>query len=258
MSLLDDLRRKAQDTKQSEALTRSTESARRDLALRKLLPKLESLYRYFNEVAEHLNVVGDDPVVRDYDVSGLGLISDLTQAEYRCTLDEPDRYERFSFRFACIGKGRFDERVTNPALARREADYLRNHGLRFKIRDVPGGGSSFSVEKRIPVGIEFGADLDREALSLSLINLGELGTTKLSVLPEQIDQAFMEELAKRILGEPERFYELVGYTIAEDDRVNLQHKLRREEGRRAAELKGPLAMLTWVVSDWVGRKLGRS
>lgn len=258
MSLLEELRQQARETMSSESIARAEARDRRGLAHEKLHPKLDSLYRYFDELTEHLNVI-DEPVKRTFSLAdaGGGVLQDLRQHAYHCATTEPDVVDRFTFQFVCAAPGRFEQRIDHPSRARAAADALRRHGLRFKMRELPGGGSSFVIEKRVPVMLEFSMDVDREVVHLRTRNLGELGVTTLRLAPGAIDPELMEELAKWVLARPERVRELIGYTIAPERRKALQREMKRQQGRRAAELKGPLARAWWVMRDWIERKLER-
>ena len=86
----------------------------------------------------------------------------------------------------------------------------------------------------VPVSFEFQAMMDSGVIRLRVRNLEQLGAHNMSFEPEQVDEEFMEELAKAALRQPSRFRELSGNTISEEARRELQQKLVADQYRKLA------------------------
>jgi hypothetical protein len=251
MSLIDELRKQAKNLKTEVAVAELAETARRALIEEKQRGPMRGIERYFRELAEHLQVV--NPHVRaDYRVEGFPVLKSLEQGEYKLGKDPLDE-KKIAFTCTCRGNVRAEARVRNPALAEQRRRDLRQHGLRFRESSAPGGVTLFALEAWIPVSLVFQAEPGQNHISLILRNLSHLGTVRHQCPLEVINDEFLEELARRVLRKDNRFDELIGSVVPEDERAQLRDTLAWEQRRRNAELKGGLSRLMFNLRDRLRR-----
>jgi len=248
MGILEDLRREAREVRAREAASRSAEEARREQARARLEHHLDALYRYFRELAAHLEVV-ERRVERSYELEGLGRVSGLVQSGYACAAERPERLEGFQFRFVCAGTAHLEQRFGNRELAARRVRELKARGLEARLDEHPSGGVILFVPGRVPAVLAFALDLERERVTLRMRNVDALGEVSFSLAPDRIDRALMDALAELVLGDASHFHALTGNTVPDADREALKTTLEREQSRRRAELRGPLARLLWAIGD---------
>ena len=77
MGVLDELKKEAATVKAKEEKIRTSDEAQRDALLKKIRPKMQSLYGFFKELAENLAVVAPD-VRYDYEIPGFGPAKRIT------------------------------------------------------------------------------------------------------------------------------------------------------------------------------------
>jgi hypothetical protein len=254
MGVLDELRGRAETARRDRAVHSASERARRALVEERLRPAMAALAGYFKELVEHLR---DAPpgVKVGYRIDGFGTLSRLSQGEYRFAVDEhPGGLGRITVSALC-GTGRRHERRLPDSMAVSLIRSLRALGI--TVHPVPAGAGyvRLRVKGQVPVRLTFDADLDREGVRLRVLNLPELGVAEQLVGIERIDRELMEELARLLLRQPSRHAELLGNRLPEAQREALQREIDRSHRRKAAELRGPLALALFRIGDWVGRRL---
>jgi hypothetical protein len=236
MGVLDELKKEAAEVRAKVDEESSTTVQESGKNRRQLEPKMQALYKYFSEFAEHLSVVSPD-VSGDYLLEGLGALTNLQQGDYQITTDDPKSVQKFTFHWSCSRSGRQEFKVPNPAAAEVVRETLWNQNLRFNKRDLQAGaGALFTVEAYVPVSFEFEADYDRGAIALKRKNLGTLGVTKHKYSPDKINGELMDELAKCVLRRPNRFDELSGDKLSETVRQRIREQVEAERRQRDTEL----------------------
>ncbi len=234
MSLLDDLKKQAEEVKEKQRQELSQTQARARLVEDCLRPRMRALYDFFRELKEQLDVLDPD-VRRDYQVEGVGVLDNLRQGHYRIEVEDPRQVDSFAFRYTCARDERLEFRREQRS-AQRTKELLWSHNLRFATRDASGGGTTFLLSYQVPVSLSFGIDPEKAAITLRIRNLERLGLTLHRFAPERIDQEFMDELGKCVLREPNRFNEIAGNVIPESTRARLREQLERQKAamQRAA------------------------
>ena len=236
MGVLDELKQEIEDLKAKEGETQQTPQADADLVRRKLLPKMQALYKYFKEFHEHLQVVSPD-VAGDYVLEGLGTLTNLCQCDYQLATDDPKSILKFIFHWSCSRSGRQEFKVENPILAEQHRENLWKQKLRFNKRDVQNGvGAMFVVDAYVPVSFEFEADTIKNVIGLKLTNLGTLGVVHHSFPPDKVNAELMDELAKCVLRRENRFDELCGEKMSDSLRQRIRESVEKEREQRDTEL----------------------
>lgn len=252
MTLLDDLKRQAQDIQAKQEGDATDTIQRRELARKAIRPKLRTLYKYFQELTEQLTIVLPDVQVW-YDVEGFGRLLDLQQCEYRISTENPKDLSKFTFQFVCRGEGELSLTLDSRDASQTQKEYLWGHGLHFASKLKADGSGVFRLAPVVPVVFEFSADEERAALRLRIRNLNGLGITTHHMNPSAVTPEFIEELGKSVVRQPSRFDELAGNAISEETRRRLRQQVaeieraqkrleqemsRRPEPRRKRILRG--------------------
>lgn len=235
MGFLDELKQEAEAVKAGEERQR-TEAQERDHVFRTLLePVMQRIYAYLNQVVEQLNVVNPEAYV-SYDVEGLGRLENLQQGNYKVTADDPENLRSFTLGYLCSREGRIRFEKRGKPASEHQRDYMRSHALEFTYKMGVDGKGVFALQPMVPVGFTFEADTDNKAIRLRVRNLDTLGVCHYSLKPERIDEAWLEELGKRVARRPSRFDELIGNVLPDEARRRLQRELEQIRLQRAREL----------------------
>lgn len=254
MGILDDLKKEAEALEAERA--RETTARQRALndAQARFEPLMQRAYRYFNELKQHLDIVKKQVVV-DYDFRDVGRVEGLEQSQYGVSTERPERIQRFTFRFVCAKSGAFEVNQRDAGAVAAYRDYLRDNGLKAKVRDTGRGAALFIVEPVVPVVIEFIADYERNAVRIRLRNVKSIGVTRYTVPPEKFDEKLLDELAKMVLRTPNRFDELTGNALSETGKVRIKKQLQEQLRRKEIEDQAARSEKTESITQRFGRSL---
>ncbi len=256
MGLLDELKQEAEAAKRERGRQLSASEVRRQLIEETLRPRMHELYAYFLDLREQL-VTLDPDILQDFEIAGVGVLRDLRQGAYCVSTDDPQALDAFSFHFSCDKPGRVEVRKPDRRTVERQKEYLWSHNLRFQLRDSSSDGSGlFLLDAHVPVSIEFSIDADRGGIAVRLRNLHALGIIRHLFKAQRLDQEFMEELAKDVLGRPNRFKEITGNVLSDTTRARLREQIEREKQRRRAATAADAAPER--SPQGAGSKFGRS
>jgi len=231
MSLLNEIKKEAQTVKLKQARQHMTDHERSEAVHQALGPKMRSMYTYLKELFDNLKVV--DPDIRcGYDVKLHGRFDGLRQGEYRVTAPDTRALDCFSLHFVCRSEGAVRLPVRGLSACEQHREYLWSHNLRFTSKLLADGTGVFTVEKVVPVTLEFRANVERGGIALTVKNLDLLGTNKVFLTIDQATDELMEELAKCLLRKENRFNELCGNTLSREMREQLRRRLTGDDVAR--------------------------
>jgi len=240
MSLLDDLKKEAEEKKAQEAAEKTSTTAQRDYILGTLQPKMKEVFKYFKELMDQLNVVKPD-VLRTYELKGYGKLEDLQQVKYRVWTDHPETLESFSIQIDCRGEGEIEFQKSSKEMAEQQREYMWSHNLKFKAKLGGSGVGTFYLEPYVPLGFEFTMDTEKAAVRMRVKNLDALGSSIFILSPEAVNAEFLDELGKTMLGQESRFKELTGSTVSDDVRQKLREQLAKAQQAQATAAAAPAA-----------------
>jgi len=225
MGILDDLKKQAEATQARQAsATQATQSRTAEVEAA-LLPKMRALYEYFSEFQNYVQVVKPEVDV-SLELLEIGEVTGLGQSDYKLSTDDREKITSFNFRFVRSKKGVTQVKMGDNKAAGAYRDYIRDNRLRAKVRPGNKGGSVFIVDMAIPVSISFGMDIDHAKLILRLRNFDTLGVSRHGLSLEQVNDKFLDELAKAILRKPSRLDQLLGNALSNTSRMKIQQQLK--------------------------------
>lgn len=233
MALLDDLknqsdRRKRSEIEEAEHLTELEQRYRS-----RLLPCMRRIFRYLNELAEHLNFLQPDVSVQ-FSVPGGGRVPNLRQEGYRVTADSTAAMRKIVFRFRLYGEEAARFKVSPPSVARDLNDLLVKHGIQFYSRDYRDSGHAvigeiFEIQPNIPVHVVVEADFEHTLVRLTIINLEAPRTHQVSYTPEQITDELLDDLGNYLVRKNSNLTRLF---LPEEARQEIREKLEEEKRER--------------------------
>jgi hypothetical protein len=229
MSFLEQLKNEAQARQaqeHAEQLDRQQQLAQRqELFLTQVKPALERLRHYQRELVEQLNYLKPETRVC-YQIKGYGEVEDFQQQDYRIILlDElkaingqfPRRWEKkpelndtscdFVLRYRCQTpyKIRFRKRQQREMVLQK--NYLIKHQIPFSCEeetdaDFKFKSALFVIEPVIYVFMEFVGDFETSTIDLTVRNFTDFEQKIYILVPNEINDCFLDELAKYITRQP--------------------------------------------------------
>ena len=226
MGVLDELKQQARAIDAEKAREKALHAEALARVRERIEPCMRSAYKYFNELEHHLQLVNRD-IEASYEIRGAGRVDGLKQGQYRVSTGNSEQLDKFAFRCICAKSGVLQVNQSDAASVAAYRDYLRAHGLQAKIRGSTNSkGAVFMVQPAVPVVVEFNAEFERGAVLVCVRNLTNIGVSRHALTAEQIDEKFLDEVAKAVLRRPNRFDEITGNAVSNTYRQRLKTKIQ--------------------------------
>jgi hypothetical protein len=235
MSFLDDLKKEAERVEQCDQSAVFESELQRNLVIQSVRPHLSKLYNYLKETTGLLNVANPDVHV-SYDIRGFGRLGPLRQSNYKVTAEDPNNLDKFVLSFECSRPDQVTFEIKGMQTAAALKEWLWGCNLRFTSKQSVDGDGVFVMDAFVPVTFEFSLDLDSAKVVLRISNLDTLGQNRSTYDPEVLDDEFMDELGKCIIGKEHRFHDISGNTMTQAARMALRQQIDQDKLRREIEV----------------------
>jgi len=207
MSLLDELKRQAETQKQQQQAQEQDQAQ----ILNSMHEALAGVFRYFNELANSLNVVKPE-VARNFAVQGNATLQGLMQGDYfvrerKKTIDFRDYFEQVTLRFHAAGPQVLTIETYADHATDRLRNYLQAYGLRYDTQSFRNDRgvtlkTVVTVLPDVPAAITVTADWDTATVRFKLRNVETIGDAEYCYDPAEVDRKLLDELCKLLLGQP--------------------------------------------------------
>jgi hypothetical protein len=238
MSTLDNIRKLAEEAKIAEQELSQRQGELRERYAIDIQPTLEKVFVFLVEIEEHLNYLKPEILV-DYNVPGFGQLSEMLQGDYHIPKGRRGVLERVPFTFACTSGQTLTRKIDNnerfmAAVEKLERDGLEFDSTRALSSDSTSQGGTIVIKGNVPVSIVLTGQLESSNIELSIKNYFDIGQIKSELKPEEIDQAFFDELGKFILREDNQFLTV---RLSEEQRTHLAKMVKLKEQERQEQLR---------------------
>jgi len=233
MGVLDQLRKQA-DQKKSSEKQEIDQSKKRDHTYKtEILPKMQEIFQYIQELVEHLNYL-EVPIQIEHYSHRFPKLGMLSQKDYKLNTDgyagfaDIDKLMQINMTFYCVRSGSFHYTVKTKTAIEQEVAFFHAKRLKTKILRVPSTGgdeaAKFIVERIIPVRLRFEVDYDQSKIKVMINNHTNFSSYAESWTASQIDAKFLDTLARYILRQDNDFISL---GMTNECREQLRKKLAR-------------------------------
>jgi|SRR3972149_4581252 len=233
MALLDDLKKQAQQ-KQSQGNLDSSKTLRGEEAnWHFIAPKLFTLRQYLKELVETLNTLEPEDDFQFTLTKGV-VFRNLKKRNFKFNPNQQGDGRSFTVRYDLVGELNQRLSVSNEILIKKIRAQLQELAIQFNETDESVSKCTFVIKPLFTTRIKCEASLPDRMINMAIENFEAPGTQQIRLQPEIVNDNFMEEIAKFILGKPNKFMELAGYTMPEELRRQLQEKLNQGKQAKAA------------------------
>lgn len=224
MSVLDELRKKADEKKAAEHQQALTNEQLEQVYQSKILPKMQLLFDSFQETINYLNFLEEPIHVKDY-CQKYPQFGDLSQSNYKINTDgriglaDYNRIMQINVTFFCEAKGDFSYRLESDPLIDKEINFLQAKQLFFdwKHQSIVGVPCTlFIIQRKIPVAFRVEVDYNNSLFKVAIKNHEDLRSFTKIFSPEQVDNDFLDGLLSYFLRKDNRF--------ARVDDISLEYK----------------------------------
>jgi hypothetical protein len=233
MGVLEQLRQEANQKKSAEQQEVDLVQQREQLYQTQILPKMQEVLKYLQELVEHLNYLEVPIQVENYSAK-YPKLGALAQKHYKINTDgyggfvALDKLQHINMTFYCEGTGELQHMVHGKAAIEQEVAFLHNKRLTSKInrtaKNINGEeAANFSILRKIPVRVRFVVDYEQSRIKLLINNYEDFSVFAKSYAAEDINSEFLDELARYLLRQDNNFIKL---EITDEYRENLRKKLQ--------------------------------
>ena len=262
MSILDELRQKADQKRAEELQQKSIQQNLEGLYKTALLPKMQYFFDCLHGTVKHLNFLEEPILISDYSVR-YPQFGRLSQNNYKINTDgysglaDYDRLMQINVNFFCEGDGGFSYSLESRSLIEAEIAFLHARRLPFSWKNqsaITGVDSAgFTIQRKIPVSFKIEVDYKQSMLKVTINNHENLEFFSKSFSPEQLDDDFLDALISYLMRRDNR---LVRLDISEAHKVAIKKQLAHQQQEQAELLASIRYEEDNVMPDKESFKLG--
>ncbi|OQK16903.1 hypothetical protein AU255_03090 [Methyloprofundus sedimenti] len=233
MSILDQLRKEADEKKNSEQQQVDLEQLQAQRYKTEILPKMQEIFKYMQELVKYLNYLDVPVQVKEYS-SRYPQLGSLMQKDYRISTDsfgglaDIDKLKHINITFYCEGEGTFEYVVRSKTDIEKEIAFLHSKRLSNKTHRVPGHKNEdilkFLVLRKIPVRLRFEVDYEKSLIKVIINNYSQFSIYTESWQAEAIDHDFLDAVTRYLLRKDSEF---IKPDITDEERNSLRKKLAK-------------------------------
>lgn len=210
-----------------------------------ILPKMQQLFSYFKELIDYLSILETPIEIAQYS-NRYPLLGELYQQNYRLSTDKHggiadfEKLTEIFLRYTCLGpdEDEFSHHVGHKIEADQEKDFLASHNIPFNYDRNLGhskdGAVTFRITRKIPVLFKFSVDYNQSCIILEIQNHENFEQRTQIIKPDQIDEAYLDKLARYILRKDHDFLRM---DIDDASREKIREHISIQKQTHAEELE---------------------
>lgn len=252
MSTLDDLKKQASDATQrnqivtADASAPTSGGATEEQQWRKLAPVMKYLQDHFTELVNSLNVL-EKGILVDFKINDSVTLNGLKGQNYKITHPSADKEKEFIFEFENAGEHPAFSVVPVGTPAKTFKNTLNENQIKCVTKPIDNNKSiKFEIKPLVRTKYQFTANIGKENISLTITNHNNLWTQTNYFKKNDISTELMDELTKHVLREPNKYDEMVGNVISEEERTKIRESLKANIASRDAQVTKNEAGLTKI------------
>jgi hypothetical protein len=217
MGILEDLKQQTDLKKIHDTAEKREELLRQKDYETLVLPKMQRLYYYLKEIVDHLKYVDFKTQVKDYS-ERYPQFETLVQQDYKISTDgrggigNINQLKEIDISFFLKAEGEFSYYIENKSKIEEEVEFLHAcnvpHHLLSHRRGKETIIGTFKVKRHIPVLFNIAVDYDNANIIITAYNHEGLSSLQKTYHPYQINDMFLEKLARYILRKDFDFFQL--------------------------------------------------
>jgi hypothetical protein len=212
-NLLDQLRQQA-EVRQKEIHSAATERTAINEAIDQALKRI---FFYLHELVQQLNIIKpeiprDYALIEHFELSQLAWLEGF--ADYRTQSQSAGALvELVTFTYRLNGAGNALEIERDGPSVDRFRAMLFDFGLPFTCKEFKNERcyverAEFEIRSEVSISARWRADFSRGIITLEIRNLERMGSALYELRPQFVDRTLLDEFARLILAQPNRFREL--------------------------------------------------
>ena len=238
MGLLDDLKKKTEEKKATEEQVALSQQELEQHYQDEIHPLMLDVYKYFNELIEHLNFL-EQPSIAQYPFLPGNEKTGLEQKNYKLVIDSTQTTKNVMLNFECHFPDPLEVEVNGKEKIEDYSELLTSFKVKHDRRDRKDSDfklvhANFTVEGPVYGSVNFVGDVENARIDLIMRNLEKPGAVKHALKKEQLNEEFLDRLAKYLIRESDDFLKL---EIDDSAKEQIRKFLEDAEKQREQELK---------------------
>lgn len=240
MGVLEQLRKEA-NQKKSTQKQELNQTQQCELNYKRLiLPKMQEIFNYLQELVDHLNYLEVPVLVEEY-TPRFPKMGVLAQKDYKISTDgfggfaDINKIMHINVTFNCVGEGEFHYLVSGKGAIEKEISFLHTKRLTVNVQKMPGKinkeeTAKIFVKRSIPVRLRFAVDYENSAIHVVINNYSDFSLYTESWQAADMDADFLDVIARYLLRKDTEF---IKPEISDEHREVLRKrlaKIRKSEG----------------------------
>ncbi len=217
MKFLDELKKEAETLKQKEALDTQAKLTTLGQNFMQLQAKLREIYAYLDDLLTQLDII-KPTVLRSYYIEGVGNFDNINQHDYvlnkkHKSIDNKDFIDQISLRFRCAHGNALTAEKESPRTIQALKEYLWNYNIKFETQEFKNQRGFverviFKVPCEVVVNITIKGDFEKSQIKINTKNMERLSEHNFIYEIDEINETFLEEFSKFLIGKPNNFRRL--------------------------------------------------
>ena len=237
MGFLDELKGQAASKRQQELEHQQKLERQQAFYQKEIHPRMQEIYRYLNEMTDHLNYINEETVV-SYPVKPEKVTHPFYQRHYKVTIDSARTIQKITLKFSCELDEPVKYEVMGKEPVQKMKEWLNDYKIKYTARDYKDDSyelvsSKFTIEGPINVSVYFSGDMENGCVHLYLSNFESPGVRKHVLQPYHINQEFLDKFARFLLRKDDKFMNL---DITDTHKQTIREKVEEERLKREQEL----------------------
>ena len=217
MGILDDLREQTNQKKKQALAQKSQKQLLRQNYENKVLPQMQKAYYFLREIVDHLRYIDLKTEVTEYS-SRYPQCGKLIQQNYHISTDgrggigNIDELKEINVSFVLNGPGEFSYKIKYKSKIDQEVEFLHDNKIPYFWFNNSSADSSdigiFKITRKIPVLFRISVDYQNSRIIMDIYNHDDISYFTKSFSPNDIDDAWLDRLARYLLRKDDDFIRL--------------------------------------------------
>ncbi len=224
MSLLEDLKKQADEKKNSAIEDSPVSRQRLDGNALVLAPKFNYVKSYLKELAENLNVINPDERF-SFAITRRVMLKNFVKRNFRLEQVKDNGKSACALRYELVQERELKPLVDSVAEADLAMKVMKERNIRFTHKPASNNKVQLIVKPQITTSFIFSVDLQKGVIVLRIKNFDGTWDQMILYAPNKVTEKLLDEMGKYILNKPNNFMAMSGNTLSDSMRGRLKSKL---------------------------------
>lgn len=228
MSLLEDLKKKADEKKSGDGVQGASTRSNLDGNVLVLAPKFIYIKKYLTELAENLNVINPDEQF-SFSLTRRVTLNNFIKRNFRLDIVKEKNVNECMFRYDLVQDRDIKQTVDSIPEADLAMKVMAERNIHFTHNKIGTHKIQLNIKPKITTSFIFSVDIEKCVIVLRIKNFDGTWDQLINYAPNKVTEKLLDELGKYILNQPNQFMAKSGNTLSDSMRGRLKAKLDTDD-----------------------------